>query len=88
MLLYGWFIRIVADRLRVNHIGLKVEKRWEVDFGLVLFLTNQTFLLETFDMENQNLWSTIDTHLFSCKFMLFAVGTVPLVACLELFSFA
>jgi hypothetical protein len=37
-------------------------------------------------MKNEDLGSSEDCHLFICLFMLFAVGAVPLISCLELFG--
>ena len=77
-------VRIVADWLGIDDVVGHVESSRKMDFGLVLFFSKETLLLESLEVEDQDFGSSVNAHLFIGLFVFLAVGTKPLISCLQL----
>lgn len=77
-----------GDGSLVDEEGRHVELLWEVDSRFVLFLAVRALVLESLEVENEYFGGLVDLDDLLGHFMLLAVGTVPLVAPLQLLLLA
>lgn len=64
---------------RIYQIISHVQNNWKVHLCFIFLLSDHTFLFESFQMQNEYFWSSINGHLFASLFMLFACRTIPFI---------
>jgi len=82
-LLLGCLLVVGIDGGFVDEVGTHIQYFGEDHLALVLLLSVYSFVLKSFQMEDQYFGSLVDLQNLLGQLVLFAVGAVPLVTLLE-----
>ncbi len=82
------FFNVRAHRKWIDQVIFHVQNHWKVDFRVIFLFSHHSFLLESFQVQNQHFGCFVYAQLLACLLMLFTCRAVPFVSLVQSLNFS